>query len=98
MSTLIRIALFALALRAYLDRQPLGDGLFGLLGDARLGRALRAMLERPFPLFWRRLSRWTMWALVMSQISRYFGTSLSGLRRASAMLLWVPLGLENPPS
>ncbi|MBF3306236.1 helix-turn-helix transcriptional regulator, partial [Pseudomonas aeruginosa] len=30
-----------------LDRQPLGDGLFGLLGDARLGRALRAMLERP---------------------------------------------------
>lgn len=27
-------ALFALALRAYLDRQPLGDGLFGLLGDA----------------------------------------------------------------
>ncbi|PBD21670.1 AraC family transcriptional regulator, partial [Pseudomonas aeruginosa] len=23
------------------------DGLFGLLGDARLGRALRAMLERP---------------------------------------------------
>ena len=40
-------ALFALALRAYLDRQPLGDGLFGLLGDARLGRALRAMLERP---------------------------------------------------
>ena len=47
MSTLIRIALFALALRAYLDRQPLGDGLFGLLGDARLGRALRAMLERP---------------------------------------------------
>ncbi|HHM4997416.1 TPA: AraC family transcriptional regulator [Pseudomonas aeruginosa] len=39
-------ALFALALRAYLDRQPLGDGLFGLLGDARLGRALRAMLER----------------------------------------------------
>lgn len=40
-------ALFALALRAHLDRQPLGDGLFGLLGDARLGRALRAMLERP---------------------------------------------------
>ncbi len=40
-------ALFALALRAYLDRQPLGHGLFGLLGDARLGRALRAMLERP---------------------------------------------------
>ncbi|MDI7138748.1 AraC family transcriptional regulator, partial [Pseudomonas aeruginosa] len=40
-------ALCAPARRADPARQPLGAGRFALLGAARLGRALRAMLERP---------------------------------------------------
>lgn len=84
-------ALFALALRAYLDRQPLGDGLFGLLGDARLGRALRAMLERPE-------HAWTLEQLAqqaaMSRAS--FVRAFSALGGTSPWNLLTRIRMERP--